>query len=99
MRRLTLSSIIAVTALAFCALTLTSAEARKRGKKKYYGNSNERALTVRKRSFLDSGTTPLPGETNRYVIQHTHHNVLPYSNNDMYGGSVLPGRLGPFAPR
>ncbi len=99
MRRSVLTSIIAITALAFCAAVTTSAEARKRGKKKHYGESKARALTVRKRSFLDSGSHPLPGEKGLYVNQGTIFNVQPYSHSGRYGSSVLPGPHGAFVPR
>lgn len=99
MRRSFLTSIIAVTALAFCAAAMTPAEARKRGKKKYYSASKARTLTVRKRSFLDSGKHPLPGEKNGYVTQFTHFNTLPYSYNDALGRGPLPGPFGVYGPR
>jgi hypothetical protein len=99
MHRSVLTSIITVTALAFCAAIVSPAEARKRGKKKQYSSSEARPLTVRKRSFLDSGKHPLRGETNLYMTQGTRYNVMPYDYSGRYGSSVLPGSLGPFFPR
>lgn len=96
MRRTVLTSVIAITALAFCAATLSPAEARKRGKKKYYGNQGVRTLTVRKRSFLDNGKHPLPGAENRYSTMFTDHGVQPYDYSGRYGTSVLPGSFGAF---
>lgn len=98
MRRSVLTSVIAVTALAFCAAAITPADARKRGKKGY-SKSEARPLTVRKRSFLDSGKHPLPGETNRYATMFDNHGVQPYDYSGRYGSSALPGPFGPFGPR
>ena len=99
MRRLLATAIIAATAAAFCAATVSSAEARKRGKKRYYAQK-ERPLTIRKRSFLDGGRHPLPGHEHRYVEMDTVHGRLPvWHQGDRFGANVLPGPMGPFGPR
>ncbi|MCB2052308.1 MAG: hypothetical protein KDE63_12860 [Novosphingobium sp.] len=99
MRRTVSTCLIAMITLAFGAAAITSAEARKRGKKRHYGTHEARPLTVRKRSFLDNGKHPLPGAEHRYSTMFTNHGVQPYDYSGRYGSSVLPGGIGGFGPR
>lgn len=99
MRRIFVTAIAAATTIAFCAASVSEAEARKRGKKGY-SVKKERTLTIRKRSFLNSGRHALPGHEHRYVEMDTVHGRLPiWHQGDRFGGNVLPGPMGAFGPR
>lgn len=96
MARKFLTAFIGITALAFGAAAATSAEAQSKKKK----DGKVRTLTIQKRSFLDNGKHPLPGETRRYVIMHSELATPVYRHqSDLYGGSILPGPYGPFGPK
>lgn len=100
MRRSFLTAVVAVTALAFIGAALTPAEAQRRSKKKAFKKQQPRALTVRGRSFLNSGKHPLPGAEHRYVEMDTIHGRFPtVHQGDMFGSSLLSGPNGPFGAR
>ena len=90
---------VVLTAIAAAALLATMAQADARPRKRAYVRyvEGERAITVTRRSFLDSGVVVPVGSRNAYVQEILRYERPPLANTSP---GVLwrpdPGRIEPF---
>ena len=92
MRRLIAVLTLFAGAGTLLAVTILEANAQAR-------RGGPRTLTIKQRSFLDSGKYPPAGSMQRYVTNDTANYSPPYGHmGARYGMETLPGRFGPFSP-
>ncbi len=87
-RPLLIAASVSLAAL-FAGATLAEAQTR------HKRASAAPVLTVKKRSFLDSGRVVQIGTESHYLDSSTTQNRAPdyYSNRGRYGAETLPGRF------